>query len=73
MGCLHEPESLYLSTEVFRGDFDILACLQVVLGIEMSPKRHVYTHFSEKNSKKKCLAASMLRSKIFEMRLFLAK
>ena len=53
MGCLQEAESLYLSTEVFRGDFDILACLQVVLGIEMSPKGHVYTHFSQKKIKKK--------------------
>ena len=46
MGCLHEPESLDLSTEVIRGDFEILACLQDGLGIEMSPKKHVHTHFS---------------------------
>ena len=46
MGCLHEPESIDLSTEVIRGDFEILAYLQDVLGIEMGPKRHVYTHFS---------------------------
>ena len=70
MGCLHEPESIDLSTEVIRGDFEILAYLQDVLGIEMSQKRNVYTHLSYKISKKKCLAASMLRSKIFEMILF---
>ena len=46
MGCLHEPESLYLSREVIRGDFETLACLQEVFGIEMSLKSHVYTHFS---------------------------